>query len=42
MQFIVTADIKHGPLDAFLRRAYQVYADYALKNPFYSVDMPIR
>lgn len=42
MQFIVTADVKHGPLDAFLRRAYQVYADYALKNPFYNVDMPIR
>ena len=25
-----------------LNAVYQVYADYALKNPFYSIDMPIR
>ena len=42
MQFIATADVRHGSMDAFLRRAYQIYADYALKNPFYTVDMPIR
>ncbi len=42
MQFIVMADTKHGSLDAFLRRAYQIYVDYALKNPFYQTDMPIR
>ena len=27
---------------AFLREAYRLYADYALKSPFYEVDMPIR
>lgn len=29
-------------IDNFLRRLYELYADYALKNPFYSIDMPIR
>lgn len=43
MQLIVIADPKHtGSLDSFLRKVYQIYADYALKNPFYAMDMPIR
>eukprot|EP00047_Mylnosiga_fluctuans_P006814 m.249285 g.249285 ORF g.249285 m.249285 type:complete len:136 (+) comp16060_c0_seq1:96-503(+) len=29
-------------LDVFLRKVYELYADYVLKNPFYSLDMPIR
>ena len=28
--------------DLFLRKVYQIYADFALKNPFYSLEMPIR
>ena len=28
--------------DGFLRKIYELYADYALKNPFYSLEMPIR
>lgn len=27
---------------AFLRRVYEFYADYVLKNPFYEIDQPIR
>lgn len=27
---------------AALRRAYQAFCDYALKNPFYEVEMPVR
>ena len=27
---------------AFLKTVYELYADYALKNPFYEVEMPIR
>ena len=27
---------------AFLRETYRLYADFALKNPFYEADMPIR
>ena len=25
-----------------LRKVYELYADFALKNPFYSLEMPIR
>ena len=28
--------------DLFLRKIYELYADFALKNPFYSLEMPIR
>lgn len=27
---------------ALLRRIHQLYADFALKNPFYSLEMPVR
>ncbi|KAI1709511.1 sybindin-like family domain-containing protein [Ditylenchus destructor] len=29
-------------LDTLLRKIYELYSDFALKNPFYSIDMPIR
>lgn len=29
-------------MDVLLKRIYELYADYALKNPFYSLDMPVR
>jgi hypothetical protein len=33
-----------GSVDAAgtLRRAYRAFCDYALKNPFYEVEMPVR
>ena len=31
-----------GEVNAFLRRVYELYADYVLKNPFYELEMPIR
>jgi hypothetical protein len=42
LKFLVLADPAHTNLDAFLRRLYQLYSDYALKNPFYTPEMPIR
>lgn len=29
-------------IEALLRRIYEIYSDYALKNPFHTVEMPIR
>jgi hypothetical protein len=29
-------------VNAFLRKVYELYADFVLKNPFYELDMPIR
>lgn len=28
--------------DVVVRRCYEVYADLVMKNPFYSMEMPIR
>jgi trafficking protein particle complex subunit 4 len=44
LQFMLVAGAHLSPRLAgeVLGSVYQVYADYALKNPFYSIDMPIR
>ena len=39
---MVIADPRLGSQEPLLKKLYEVYADYALKNPFYSIDMPIR
>ena len=25
-----------------VRRCYEIYGDYVMKNPFYSMEMPVR
>ena len=35
-------DPKQTGMDQLLKRLYEIYTDYALKNPFYSLEMPIR
>ena len=43
LKFIVVASPTSPPnLDMFLRKIYEVYSDFALKNPFQSMDMPVR
>ncbi|KAH3717281.1 trafficking protein particle complex subunit 4-like isoform X2 [Dreissena polymorpha] len=42
LKFIVIGDPKQAAVDILLKKIYEVYADFALKNPFYSLDMPIR
>ncbi|GAB6027422.1 Trafficking protein particle complex subunit 4, variant 2 [Chamberlinius hualienensis] len=42
IKFVVIADPKQGGMEIFLKRIYEIYCDYALKNPFYSLEMPIR
>jgi hypothetical protein len=39
---LVVADPKQLNVDLLLRRIYELYSDFALKNPFYSLEMPIR
>uniref|UniRef100_A0A914WW72 Trafficking protein particle complex subunit n=1 Tax=Plectus sambesii TaxID=2011161 RepID=A0A914WW72_9BILA len=41
-KFVLIADTQSASLDQVLRKIYELYADFALKNPFYSLDMPIR
>jgi len=42
IKFFAVAQCKSPGVDRFLRRVYNLYADYVLKNPFYELDMPIR
>ena len=42
VKFLVVADPKQAGVDQLLDKIYELYADYALKNPFYSLEMPIR
>ncbi|CAD5229913.1 unnamed protein product [Bursaphelenchus okinawaensis] len=39
---VVSSPIIDRPVNKLLRRVYELYSDFALKNPFYSIDMPIR
>lgn len=41
-KFVVVADPQATNLDQLLRKIYEFYSDFALKNPFYSLDQPIR
>lgn len=29
-------------METLLKKIYELYSDYVLKNPFYSLEMPIR
>ncbi|XP_008122444.3 trafficking protein particle complex subunit 4 isoform X1 [Anolis carolinensis] len=42
IKFVVLADPRQSGIDALLRKIYEIYSDFALKNPFYSLEMPIR
>lgn len=42
IKFIAIADNKHQNVEQFLRKSYEIYADYGLKNPFYLTDQPIK
>lgn len=40
VKFLIFTDQTN--VDFFLKKAKETYVDYALKNPFYTPDMPIR
>ncbi|XP_057333284.1 trafficking protein particle complex subunit 4 [Microplitis mediator] len=42
VKFMVVAEPSQLGMEILTKRVYELYADYALKNPFYSLDMPIR
>eukprot|EP00730_Choanoeca_flexa_P011761 TRINITY_DN2792_c0_g1_i1.p1 TRINITY_DN2792_c0_g1~~TRINITY_DN2792_c0_g1_i1.p1 ORF type:complete len:138 (+),score=20.08 TRINITY_DN2792_c0_g1_i1:97-510(+) len=41
MQLVVVTDIQHQQCRTFLKTLYKLYCDYVLKNPSYTLDMPI-
>lgn len=42
VKFFVMTDTRVNTMDTFLKKLYELYGDFALKNPFYSLEMPIR
>jgi len=42
MKFLLFTEPQQPNVDAIVRRVYELYADYVMKNPFYTVEMPIR
>ncbi|KYN07231.1 PREDICTED: trafficking protein particle complex subunit 4 [Cyphomyrmex costatus] len=42
IKFMIVAEPSQSGMEIFLKRVYDLYADYALKNPFYALEMPIR
>lgn len=42
VKFMVISEPVQSGMEALLRKIYEHYADYVLKNPFYSLEMPIR
>lgn len=42
VKMMVVAEPTQAGIEILLKRIYEIYADYALKNPFYSLEMPIR
>lgn len=42
VKFMIVAEPTETRLEILLKKIYELYADYVLKNPFYSLEMPIR
>jgi len=42
VKFMLVAEPSQPGMEILSKRVYELYADYALKNPFYSLEMPIR
>lgn len=42
IKFLATCDLQHHNPEEVLSRVYLSYAQWVMKNPFYSPEMPIR
>ncbi|OXU29766.1 hypothetical protein TSAR_015303 [Trichomalopsis sarcophagae] len=42
VKFMIVAEPSQPGMEILTKKVYELYADYALKNPFYSLEMPIR
>ena len=42
LKFLVITDPNHQGTQEFMRKLYELYSDYVMKNPFYTIDMPIK
>lgn len=41
-KFLLFTEPQQPNVDIMIKKIYELYADYVMKNPFYTVEMPIR
>ncbi|KAK3936316.1 putative trafficking protein particle complex subunit 4 [Diplogelasinospora grovesii] len=41
-KFLLFTDTTQANVDVTIRRVYEMYSDYVMKNPFYQLEMPVR
>ena len=41
-KFLLFTEPHQPNVDTIMRKVYELYADYVMKNPFYQLEMPIR
>ncbi|KAH7077000.1 Sybindin-like protein [Paraphoma chrysanthemicola] len=41
-KFLLFTEPQQPNVDTMIKKIYELYADYVMKNPFYTVEMPIR
>lgn len=41
-KFLLFTEPHQPNVDLIVRKIYELYADYVMKNPFYQMEMPIR
>lgn len=41
-KFLLFTEITQANVDLVMRRIYDLYCDYVMKNPFYQLEMPVR
>lgn len=41
-KFLLFTDPSTTNIDVVIRKVYELYADYVMKNPFYQLEMPVR
>ncbi|KAM0484556.1 hypothetical protein ACHAPE_007092 [Trichoderma viride] len=41
-KFLLFTETTQTNVDVTIKRIYDLYADYVMKNPFYSLEMPVR
>ncbi|KAI9187854.1 hypothetical protein H9P43_002245 [Blastocladiella emersonii ATCC 22665] len=42
IKFLVVTSPGHANIAGLVRQVYDLYADYVMKNPFYTPEMPVR
>jgi hypothetical protein len=41
-KFLLFTEPQQPNIESMIRKIYELYADFVMKNPFYTVEMPIR